>query len=122
MLRRLQPILFPLLLAGALLAGTSPAPAQKVPAGPPRTVHDDADLFSASAVKQANQEIARIKERHRKDILVETVKQGPKEGDYNEWARERFRERAVDGVYIVLTEKPKKHLMVAQPCGALEWQ
>src|SRR4051812_5969625 len=112
MLRRLQRLSLPLLLVGWLVAGATPASAQKVPDGPPRTVHDDADFFSESAVKQANKDIARIKERHHKDVLIETVKQGPKDENYDAWARERARERGVDGLYIVLTEKPKKHLQV----------
>lgn len=73
-----------------------------------RHVQDDAKLFKKDQIEQADKLIARIKEVHKKDLFIETVAEGP-EKDFNGWARERFNNAAVDGVYVVLVKKPKKY-------------
>src|SRR5262245_48731370 len=40
-------------------------------------VRDDAHCFSAGAVAQANESIKEIKQRYKKDLLIETVRQVP---------------------------------------------
>src|SRR5262245_35822329 len=40
-------------------------------------VRDEAQFFSASAVAEANDQIKEIKQRHKKDLLIETVRQVP---------------------------------------------
>ena len=72
-----------------------------------RHVQDDANLFSKEAIGQANAVVAKIKEKHKKDLFIETVAEGP-EKDFPGWARSRFNNAAVDGVYVVLTKKPKR--------------
>src|SRR5437773_6732 len=68
-----------LLLAAVVvlvLTGVTPAPGQptfKIPF----TVKDNAGLFSADAEAKANKEIAQIKERFHKDLLIETTKELP---------------------------------------------
>src|SRR5262245_10894266 len=102
------------LTLAALAASAEVAYAQK---GPPRQVQDDAGMFTAKAKEQANSEIARIKKDFHKDLLIETVPQGPKlPADvkdktseakfFDQWALSRFKNEHVDGVYVVIVEKP----------------
>src|SRR5215471_17307010 len=72
-------------------------------------VKDDAGIFSADAIRKANDIMREIERRHHKDMLVETFKAVPagSEGKakgkdrsqfYEDWARRRFRENGVNGV------------------------
>ena len=72
-----------------------------------RHVEDNAKLFNKEAVESANAIIAKIKEKHKKDLLIETVAEGPKKDKLASWAKERFNNAAVDGVDVVLDRKPK---------------
>src|SRR5437879_6198938 len=71
MLRTASWIWTGLILAG-LLSATPPASAQGKK-DPPRTVQDEAGLFSKEAILAADKEIAVMKNQYHKDVMVETV-------------------------------------------------
>jgi TLP18.3/Psb32/MOLO-1 phosphatase superfamily protein len=75
--------------------------------GRPRHVHDEAKLFSKDAVTQANKTIDKIKKSHGKDLFIETVESGEKnKDDRTKWAKGRFNEFGVDGIYVVVSKSP----------------
>ncbi|HYG78418.1 MAG TPA: TPM domain-containing protein [Planctomycetota bacterium] len=85
-------------------------------------VSDKAGFFSEQTVQQANQTIQEIKNKHRKDIVVDTLpaipedkralySEGAKNSFFANWLRERARAARVDGVYILITREPA-HLQV----------
>ncbi|MBM3996978.1 MAG: TPM domain-containing protein [Planctomycetes bacterium] len=78
-----------------------PAPGRKA-----RTVQDEGELFNKAAIDDANAIIAKVMEQHGKDLFIETVKEGPAKAEAVEWARERFNNAKLDGVYIVIAKKP----------------
>lgn len=83
-------------------------------------VRDEAHFFSADAVSQANDRIKEIKQRFKKDLLIETVRQVPesKKDDANSsdekvkgrfftnWAIERAKAEGVNGIYVLITREP----------------
>jgi uncharacterized protein len=69
-------------------------------------VDDDAKLFSQGAVDAANSVIAQIKEKHHKDLVIETRTDGPKD-EPAKWAAKRADTLGVDGVYIMISTNPK---------------
>src|SRR5262245_31272737 len=71
----------------------------------PRKVSDDANLFTAGAIKEANEVIAEIKKKHHKDLVIETRKSV--DGKPAEWVKQHADEIGVDGVYILITTQPK---------------
>jgi hypothetical protein len=73
---------------------------------PARAVKDEAKLFSEKAIEEANSIIAKIKEKHHKDLLIETMDEGPAAKEAAKWASERYNNAKVDGVYMVITKKP----------------
>lgn len=77
----------------------------------PRQVRDEAKLFSEKATEDANAVIAKIKEKHRKDFLIETMEKLPEDEKPAKWAQKRAEDAGIDGVYIVITTQPK-HLEV----------
>ncbi|MBI3823158.1 MAG: hypothetical protein HY289_10830 [Planctomycetes bacterium] len=81
----------------------------------PRPVSDELKLFSAKAIEDANAVIAKIKEKHRKDLLIETVQKGVPAKEARQWAIERAKSAGVDGIYIVITLKPKHFEVVVSP-------
>jgi TPM domain len=70
-----------------------------------RHIEDDAGLFNKASIEKANKVIDTIGERHHKDLFIQTVKEGP-EKDRGDWARTRFNNYKLDGVYIVFSKKP----------------
>jgi hypothetical protein len=98
---------------------------------PPTTVapevNDQGKFFGAEAVKKANAKILDIARKYDRDVLVETFESLPdapadkikemtgKERDafYRNWAKKRANDRAVNGVYAVITREPT-HLYVNQ--------
>jgi uncharacterized protein len=73
-----------------------------------RHVQDDAKLFKKDAIEQADKIVTKIKDVHKKDLLIETVTEAP-EKDFNGWAKERFNNAAVDGVFVLLVKKGRKY-------------
>ena len=83
-------------------------------------VKDEAKFFSAEAVQKADRLIREIKDRHGKDLLIETFPTVPddraekvKHMDrsergrfFEEWARERARQEGVNGVYVLICKEP----------------
>jgi uncharacterized membrane protein YgcG len=83
-------------------------------------VKDDAKLFSAEAVKKANEQIREIYQKFDRDLLVETyasvpaddvekVKKMDKEERakyFQKWAIERAKETVVNGVYVLICKEP----------------
>ncbi len=94
------------LLVGAFLV-TSDAQAQDKH----RQVQDDAGLFSKEAKDQANKVIGDIFAKHKKELVIETVKTSPVAPEVNKeerdkWAMEQFNKLGVDGVYVVFCKEP----------------
>ncbi len=82
-------------------------------------VRDNAGLFSAPTVKQADETIRNFQRDFRKDLLVETFA-GVPESRTNDYARNReeffasmVRERAqatrLDGIYVLIMKEPPPH-------------
>jgi hypothetical protein len=107
------------LLAVLVLSWVGVGPAQGQKAGPPRTVQDDAGFFSDKAKERANSSIAEVKKRFNKDLVIETLAQPPKRPVsidlkdekavarfFDQWAQKRFDNQAINGVYVVVLEKP----------------
>src|SRR5262245_52969426 len=97
------------------LAGAGQATAQKqtrpVPLG---GIDDHGGFFSADAVAKAKSEIAEIKRRFKKDLVIETFVNPPakyKGKDYKEYAAEWSESNAsrleVDGVYVLICKEPR---------------
>jgi hypothetical protein len=70
-------------------------------------IRDEAELFSKDAVKKADEDLARIHEQYKKDVFIETLREGPKE-NFIDWARARARNHSFSGVYVVITLNPHK--------------
>lgn len=101
----------PALVIGWLLAAATVVAADKP------QVKDDAGFFTAETIKEANEIISAIKQKHKLDLLVETVKEPPEDRKaaftgrdkgkaFHEWARERARAARVQGVYILICKDP----------------
>lgn len=86
-----------LLLPNAMLGQKGRAP----------QVQDEAKLFSEKAVEEANAIIAKIKETHKKDLVIETKEEGSPKKDAEKTALERFDKLGLDGVYIIITKQPR---------------
>jgi hypothetical protein len=75
--------------------------------GKPREIQDEAKLFGEKAIENANAIIAKIKEKHQKDLWIETVEKGPEKAVAAKWAEKRASTAGIDGVYIVITTQPR---------------
>jgi hypothetical protein len=73
----------------------------------PRQVQDEAKLFTEKAIEEANSLIAKIKETHQKDLLIETKEKGPAAKAAAKWAFERATTLGVEGIYIIITTEPR---------------
>ncbi len=69
-----------------------------------KKVHDEAGIFSKDTVARANKVIANIKEKHKKDLFIETIEKdkAPPKEERAKWAKQRFEDFAIDGVYVVI--------------------
>src|SRR5262249_35718562 len=88
-------------------------------------VEDTAGLFKPETVQEANARIERIHKQAGKQVAVFTVKEIPEERKkgrnvegafadaeerrkmFDEWARERMRERRIEGVHILICQNPR---------------
>jgi hypothetical protein len=95
-------------LMGLLLLQSATAQKQKV-----RPVSDELKLFSEKAIDEANAIIARIKETHHKDLVIETKEKGVPAKEAEKWANERYDTLGLDGVYIIITKEPRHFEVVA---------
>jgi uncharacterized membrane protein YgcG len=112
-------VLVPAIMVGWLsFSGTASAQANKR-SGPARTVEDDGGFFSEKAKQKANEEIAQIKRKFDKDLLIETFSKAPesiskvnlkdpKEKDefFLKWAKDRASNADVRGVYVLICKQP----------------
>ncbi|HEV3340771.1 MAG TPA: TPM domain-containing protein [Pirellulales bacterium] len=103
-----------------LLGSASRAPALTA------EVRDEAGFFKPETVTQANEVIKEVKQRSKKDLLIETVDHATKgkrqeatshDPDvraryFADWADERAREEGVNGIYVLITREPG-HVEVA---------
>ncbi|MGL4555747.1 MAG: TPM domain-containing protein, partial [Gemmataceae bacterium] len=94
-----------MMLAAALAPGVALA----------ASVEDGAKLFGKEAVEKAERKIATFERGTHRDFVVETFAEakdldkakGPDKGDYfRDWARDRYRTRGVQGVYVLVTREP----------------
>jgi uncharacterized membrane protein YgcG len=83
-------------------------------------VRDEAGFFKPQTVAQANEVIKEIKQRYKKDLLVDTVRHVPegkrreatspdtdvKARFFADWAIGRAREEGVNGIYVLITREP----------------
>src|SRR5437762_13070612 len=91
-------------LALAWVSAAFPSQDKQAPYG----VRDEASLFTAEAIQKATKLAAQIKEKHGKDLLVETVNEIPADVKNRfTWAQERARKAGAEGVYLVISNKPK---------------
>jgi uncharacterized membrane protein YgcG len=88
-------------------------------------IQDDGKFFSASALKKANDTIAGIYRKYDRDVLVETFATVPaadvemvkamdtekRTAYFLQWAKDRTKERVVNGVYVLICKEPR-HLRV----------
>jgi enterochelin esterase family protein len=119
MVRRSFVVLVPVLVAGWLMAGQLPALVAAGEEGAARSVSDGGAFFSKPAIEKANAEIAAIKKRFHKDLMVETFGSAPedikavdltdakaKRRYFTEWAGRRATALRIDGVYVLICKKP----------------
>ncbi len=111
--RRLVRTLVILGAACLLLVGTALAVAPEI--------RDEGKFFSPEALKKANEQIREIYRKYGQDVLVETYKTLPGEdvekikamdnkerGEFfAKWARNRVKDRVVNGLYVVITREPR---------------
>ena len=83
-------------------------------------IRDDANFFSPAAVQKADQRIREIYRRHDRDVLIETFPTVPaadsdkvkamdekqRNAYFLGWAKSRFKERVVNGAYILICKEP----------------
>jgi len=88
-------------------------------------VKDEGRFFSPETIKKADEQILLIAQKHARDVAVETLPSIPadkaekfkglsgeeKAQFFLNWAKERARAQAVNGVYILVTKEPS-HLEV----------
>jgi hypothetical protein len=109
-----------LLILAAAGLGVGAALAAVVP-----EVRDEGKFFSPETVKKADEQIREIYRKHGLDVVVETYKTVPGEdveklkamdnrarGEFFlKYAKERAKERVVNGIYVIVTREPR-HLLV----------
>jgi hypothetical protein len=100
-----------------LLAGAALAVAPEV--------RDQGKFFSPEALKKADEQIREIYRKHGQDVLIETFNTVPGEDVeklkamdnrgrrefFLKYAKERTKERVVNGIYVIITREPR-HLLV----------
>ena len=97
----------------ALLAGAALAAAPEV--------RDQGKFFSPEALKKADEQIREIYRKYGQDVLVETYGTVPGEDVeklkgmdnkaraefFEKWAKERARERVINGLYVLIIREPR---------------
>jgi uncharacterized membrane protein YgcG len=105
--------LAPALVAWGFLAGAALAVAPQV--------RDRGKFFSPEAVKKANGQIRELYRKYTQDVLIEAYDTVPTDQAeklkgldaagraefFKKWAAERARERAVNGIYVVISREPR---------------
>jgi hypothetical protein len=93
------------------LLGTAHAGRPKVAKAKLILVNDRAEMFGADAVRSADERVRAIHQKFNKSLAIETYKSAP-EGrtsnrDITSWAKERYNDLGVKGVYVLICEKPR---------------
>jgi hypothetical protein len=84
---------------------------------PAPQVQDAARLFTPETIKKANEVMARIKKRYKKDLYVESIKEIPaewkskydpekKEAFFKKLVNARAEAKKLDGMYILVCKRP----------------
>jgi hypothetical protein len=112
-------------VVGGLVCAAPSAAQEKKPAEPPPGVKDEAGLFGEDARKKAIAEIADIKKRFQKDLVIETLKEAPgaKDADLStpaaknkfffNLAAKRAQKAGAKGIYVLITLEPKRVEVIA---------
>jgi hypothetical protein len=122
----MRPVLLPLLTAAWL--GLTAAGARADEDASP-DVKDGAGLFTPDAVEQAERAIAKVRELYHLDLTVETVPALPpldhkwlyfldrrqRNAFLEKWARDRAKAAGVNGVFIVICNRPRDVRVVVWP-------
>jgi uncharacterized protein len=88
-------------------------------------VKDDGGFFSKEAIEKANAEIKKIKDKYKKDVVIETYKAVPADKQdqlsranktqrnelFGNWVEERARQLELDGILVLITREPP-HIQV----------
>jgi uncharacterized membrane protein YgcG len=112
--------------AWGLLAGAALAVAPEV--------RDQGKFFSPEALKKADEQIREIYRKYGQDVLVETFNSLPGEDveklkaldnkargeHYAKWAKERVKEKVVNGIYVLITREPRYLYAEVYYAGASE--
>jgi uncharacterized protein len=110
-------------LAALFVAGWLGGAAVQAQSAKARTVQDDVGMFSAKAKAEANAEIARIYQNHKKDLMIEAAQAPARPDDvdkddkaavkrfFDKWTAEKFNNEKINGVYVVIV--PKAHIVRA---------
>jgi uncharacterized membrane protein YgcG len=101
--------IIPMLLLG-LCAGLTPAYAMN------SVIRDDGEFFSAEAKAKANEEIAAIRKKFNKDLIIETYATAPdfpqdatetqKKEYFEKWAGARDKAVGTDGIFVLICRQP----------------
>lgn len=78
------------------------------------SIDDKAGLFSKDALEKAEKKIADIRREFKRDVVIETFAEAKdvekakadKTGYYRNWARERYADHKVEGVYVLISKSP----------------
>src|SRR2546421_1662027 len=111
-------LLVPAVIVGWLsFAGTAHAQASKR-SSPAKTVVDDGGFFSDKAKEKADEEIAEIKKKYKRDLLIETFAKAPesiakvdlknrqeKNHFFDNWAKKRATNANVN-IYVLICKDP----------------
>jgi uncharacterized membrane protein YgcG len=71
-------------------------------------VKDYAGFFSPGAIESANKEIEQIRQRYKKDVVIETFASVPSDTDFAKLLAERSVKAKGDGVHILICKEPSK--------------
>jgi hypothetical protein len=118
-MRPLFAVLVTILVAGPVVAEPARRPA----------VIDQAKLFSPAAVERANLLVAAIREQYGIDLVVDTIEELPGQSEatfrsmrtsamrrlYHDVALDRADNEGVDGIYFLVTTKPRYVVVVGWP-------
>ncbi len=86
-------------------------------AGAQPAVHDEAGFFDQATIEQANKQITDIKDKTKKDLMVETFAALPenlradydpdnKQKTFDQWANARAHELDLNGIYVLICKDP----------------
>jgi hypothetical protein len=92
----------------------------------PPPIKDDGKFFSKEAIEKANKKIRELYQKYKKDIIIETINTLTEEQEkklktesakkfFGQLADARAKELGLNGLYIVITKKPRDFTQHADP-------